>query len=130
MDPLIFLFKLNINSLIIIIGLDTSTWLNHINKYFKVFLVLIKWKSILIKFGSMTQIQTRHFWAALVHMFSKKTRAVVYWFLNSIICKYIRNTFNTNIYKLLVFLRNVVRDVVILITKKRNILRYIHRDST
>lgn len=133
MHPLIFLFKLNISSLIIIIGLDTCTWLNQINQYLKVFLFLIKWKSILITFGSMTQIETRHFfWAAIVHMFSKKTRAVVYWFLNSIICKYIRNTFYTNIYKLLLFFfkRHVVRDVVILMTKKRNIFKYIHRDST
>lgn len=103
--PLIFLFKLNISLLIIIIGLDTCTWFNHINTYFRVFLFLIKWKSILITFGSMTQIETRHFWATLVHMFSKKTKAVVYWFLNSIICKYIRNTFNTNIYKLSFFLK-------------------------
>lgn len=80
--PFDFLFPLNINTLIIIIELDTCTWLNHINKYFKVFLFLIKWKSILITFESMTQIERRHFWAALVHLFSKKTRAVVYWFLN------------------------------------------------
>lgn len=106
--PSIFLFKLNINSLIIIIGLDTCTWFNHINTYFRVFLFLIKWKSILITFGSMTQIETRHFWATLVHMISKKTKAVVYWFLNSIICKYIRNTFNTNIYKLLIFLKETL----------------------
>lgn len=64
--PFDFLFTLNINTLIIIIGLDTCTWLNHNNKYFKVFLFLIKWKSILITFESITQIETRHFWAALI----------------------------------------------------------------